>query len=623
MGGTQVLMAKGNAFLSELRSILGERFCLDDSAACRVYGRDASGLRLGRPRAVVLPSSHDQVVSVVRLCAGEGVPFVARGAGTGLSGGALPPDDSVVISLARLDRIEGAEDPERGTVLVDPGVTNAALGRRLARRGGTFAPDPSSQEASTIGGNIAENAGGPHCLKVGMTHHHTRSLRWVDPQGRTWSSRAAGWDLTPLLVGSEGVLGVVTQAELVVTPLESTTVTLLAYVPALELAARAVVDLLAKGLLPGALEVVDGPMLAIVEEAFGFGFRTDAAAAMIVEFSGIDDQVGQQAEQAAAHLRALGAEVIPARDEQERLALWRCRKRAFGAVGRLSPDYVTMDVAVPLGRLPEMVRVVQEVAASEGVRIATALHAGDGNLHPGVMYDARDEASSCRAHVAADRIIDAALRLGGVVTGEHGVGIEKLEAMTRQVDPVTMTLLQGVKTALDPDRICNPGKAIPDAPGTADFPGIPQDIVVAVEDLMISAPAGTPLDSLREQAGRRGFGLAGDGDGPLVDVLEGDVDLRGDVTEVWARTGDGRRFHAGRPVVKNVTGLDLGRLICATGCRLATLEAVTLRLRPKGERPADVLRPGPAVASPEPSGPLDALRRVFDPDGLLKGGGER
>lgn len=613
-------MADPSAFLSDLRARFGPDGCLDDAAARRVYARDASHLELGAPLAVLLPRHHDDVVAAVRLCADAGVPFTARGAGTGLSGGALPDDGSVVISLARLTAVAGADDPDRATVHAEPGVANAALNRLLAPRGGAFAPDPGSMEASTVGGNVAENAGGPHCLKVGTTVHHVRSLRWVDAAGTTWTSRGAGGDLTPLLVGSEGTLGIVTGAELVVSSREPGCATLLAYVGGLDVAARAVVDLLGSGLLPAALEVVDGAMLAVVEEAFGFGFRTDAAAAMIIEFTGGVADAAADAARATERLLAVGAEVRAARDEAERLDLWRCRKRAFGAVGRLSPNYVTMDVAVPLARLPEIVDAVAAAGRRHDVRIATALHAGDGNLHPGVMYDARDADSTRRAHAAADAIIDAALDLGGTVTGEHGVGIEKLDVLPRQLDPVALELMRGLKHALDPRGLCNPGKLLPDGPGLGATPPLPTAVRLDRDSMTVAAPTATSCAAVREAAAAIGFAVPGldafAGDAPLAAALAGDRTVRGSLLELWARTGDGRPFHTGRPVVKNVAGYDLARVAASLAAPgVVDLEAATFALRPAGStappRDGDVC----TETGAEPDRPLAAVRDV------LSGGG--
>lgn len=607
-------MAERRAFLAELAEIVGADGCLADAAARRVYARDASHLELGRPLAVALPRSHAQAALTVALCARYGVPFVARGAGSGLSGGALPPEGALVISTARLLRTEGVEDPGRAVVRVEAGVANAALDRALARRGGAFAPDPSSQEVSTIGGNIAENAGGPHCLKVGTTVRHVHGLRWIDAEGATWDSRGDGWDLTPLLVGSEGVLGLVTAADLAVTPRESERAALLVYLASLEAAADGVLALLGDGLLPAALEAVDGAMLRLVEEAFGFGFRTDAAAALIVEFTGAGPGVADDARRAADLLRRAGAEVVPARDEAERLALWRCRKRAFGAVGRLSPNYVTMDVAVPVGRLPEMVRAVEAAGRDYGVRIATALHAGDGNLHPGVMYDARDADSTARAHAAAAAIMAAALDLGGTVTGEHGVGVEKLSTVARQLHPTALELMRGIKTAFDPRGLCNPGKLLPAEPGRAVAPPPPVAVTVDRRSLTAAAPATATLGELCAAAARAGLAppsATGGNDRPLAERLARDRRLRDAVLAIHAETLDGRPYHAGRAVVKNVAGLDLPRLVAAAGGALGPLRAVTVALRPAAGAVDGPAAPEPPPCGEPPSPYFARLRRVF------------
>ncbi len=620
-------MADGRT-AAALRDLLGPEGCLDHAAALRVYARDASHLELGRPAAVALPRTPAEAAAVVGRCAEMGVPWTARGAGTGLSGGALPADGWVVVSTARMTDVRILGDH---AVRAGPGVTNAALDRLLAPRGGVFAPDPSSQEAATVGGNVAENAGGPHCLKVGNTVQHVRGLTWVDADGtlRATGAGVPGWDLTPLFTGSEGTLGLVVEAELVVSPLEPAAATLLAYVDDLELSARAVVELLASGLLPAALEVVDGVMLGVVEEAFAFGFRTDAAAAMIVEFTGTEDEVRHDAARAADLLRSLGAEVHEAADEARRLDLWRCRKRAFGAVGRLSPNYVTMDVAVPVGRLPCMVAAVREAADRHGVRVATALHAGDGNLHPGVMYDAADPDSSRRAHAAAEAIIDAALGLGGTITGEHGVGVEKLHALPRQLHPVALDLMRGVRGVFDPRGLCNPGKLLPEETGTAPLPPAPAVAAFDADALAVRTPASATVAEVRRVAGERGLtvpGADGPGDLPIGHVFDaqhrdaGDPRgrLRDAVLEVWARTGDGRSFHAGLPVVKNVAGYDLPRLLAGTGGALADAEALTLAARPaRGEGATPV----PPDAEPSAIAPdhdrLAGLKALFDPHGVL------
>ncbi|MBK7672032.1 MAG: FAD-binding protein [bacterium] len=594
--------------LRALADRLGPGGLLTGSAALSVYSRDASHLSGGRPLAVALPASEEDIAHVIGLCAAAGVPVVARGAGTGLSGGAVPCEDALVLGTARLVAL-GPVDAVVDAVRAQPGVLNATLTRRAAPHGLHFAPDPSSQVASTIGGNIAENAGGPHCLRLGVTSHHLRALDWCDARGRNWTTGepvavSRGIDLRGLLCGSEGTLGIVTGAWLQLTATPPAVATLLASFPVLEHATAAVPRLLQAGLLPVAVEIIDQAMVLTVEEAFGFGLPCDVEAVMIAELAGDAAAVGAQADLAARILGDAGArDVRRAADEEQRLALWQCRKRAFGAVGRLSPNYVSMDIVVPLGELPGLVREIQDVRRESGLKIATAFHAGDGNLHPAVHYDERREGETVRAHAVADTIIRAALRRRGSVTGEHGVGLEKRHALPWQIDAVTASLLHGIKAACDPDGLLNPGKALPvlgPAASFASLPPAPADCRFAWDDLTVSAPVATPLASLQAAALARGLwlplGLAGSGDGPGLEaaitlaelterLLVGPLALarataRDLLLEAWATTGDGRPFHVGAPVFKNVAGYDLPRLLCGSDGRLARLQAVTLQLRP-------------------------------------------
>ncbi len=612
-------MADRPGLVRRLRARLGRERVLDDTAARLVYARDASHLRLGRPLCICLPADAAAVAAVVRCCAEAGVPYVARGAGSGLAGGALPPDGAVVISLARLTDISEAPSGRDDEILAGAGVTNAALNRHLAPRDRCFAPDPGSQEVSTIGGNVAANAGGPHCLKIGSTVQHVRELQWVDGEGRIWSSGRVGDgapDLTALLVGSEGTLGVVTAAILRTMPIDTGQATLLAYFDDLDASAVAVVALLGAGLLPAALELVEGDMLRIVEEAFAFGFRTDAGAAMIVEFSGEPETVTAEAARAVALLEQGGAEVIRARNERERLDLWRCRKQAFGAVGRLSPNYVSMDVAVPVGRLPELTRRARAAGLRHDVRVATAMHAGDGNMHPGVMYDADLPGEAERAQAAADDIIAAALDLGGTITGEHGVGLEKLHALPAQLDPVAADLMRGVKGVFDARGLCNPGKAVADEPGLAAPPPAPTAVRFDWDSFTVSAPAAARLGPMLAEARSRGFRpacAALEADATLGD-LAGHGALRDGILEVWATTPDDRDFHAGRPVAKNVAGYDLVRLVCGNGGALADVRGVTLQLRPADEPATETI---PDTSPPAWQAPGDYRRELV----ALFGGG--
>ena len=596
--------------LDTLRDILGPDGLLDDAAARTVYARDASHLLLGRPLAVALPRDADQVAQVVVTCAGARVPVVCRGAGTGLSGGAVPPEGALVLSLARLNHLDPL-DAVAATVRVGAGVLNEQVSRQARPAGLHFAPDPSSQMAATIGGNIAENAGGPHCLRHGVTLQHLHRLEWVDAAGRTWSTDQAatagrGIDLVALLCGSEGTLGVVTAADLSLLPDPPAVATLLAVYDHLDQATGAVVRLLGAGLLPVAVEMVDRAMLVAVEAAFAFGFPTDCDAVMIAEFAGGAEEVAEDGDRARALLLEAGArEVTLAADDAERARLWMCRKKAFGAVGRLAPRYVTMDVVVPLGRLPRLIADIQTIKAAHRVDVATTFHAGDGNLHPGVHYDDRDPDATVRAHAAADAIIRRALELGGSVTGEHGVGIEKLHVLPWQIDREAARLMAGIKGRFDPEGLLNPGKVLPGPDAEwADVPPVPLEVRFAWEDLTVTVPAGSDLAAVQSEALDRGFWIPVGGvrggecpglgtlgrAGTLVDEvfcgppLVGGTPVRDTVLELWAEDGTGRLFHIGAPVFKNVAGYDLTHLLVGSGGVLARPHAVTFKLAPVPQR---------------------------------------
>jgi len=590
----------------QLLALLGPHGYFSDAASCLVYARDASHLTGGAPLGVALPVSPAELAAVVDLCAAAGVAVVCRGSGTGLSGGAVPRGGELVVGTARMNRLSPVDSSGR-RVHVEPGVLNDQVTRHAHGFGLHFAPDPSSQSAASIGGNIAENAGGPHCLRLGVTLQHVLGLEWVDARGQAWTAGRSlacerGIGLVSLLVGSEGTLGLVTGAELNLEPDPEDVGTLLAFFPQLDDATRAVVTLLGAGMLPVAMEMVDQAMLAAIEEAFAFGFPTDIAGAMIVEFAGCAGEVAEDVDRAVDLLLSGGArEVRRAADESERMELWQCRKKAFGAVGRLAPSYVTMDVVVPLGELPPLVREIQVIKAQHGVDIATAFHAGDGNLHPGVHYDDRDPQAAERAHSAADAIIRAALARGGSATGEHGVGIEKLHVLPWQIDAETARLMHGVKDVFDPAGQLNPGKLLPDpAADYAPLPDVPADVAFRWENLTVTAPAGAslaelqqtalahgfwiPVGALRSDPGR-GLGTAGTVGEVVSHLVPGPGwcaagTARDFLLEIWAQTGDGRRFHTGAPVFKNVAGYDLTHMICGSGGVLAELEAATFQLRP-------------------------------------------
>ncbi len=592
----------------KLEQLLGTEGFFTGRAARKVYALDSSHLESGLPWAVALPQTSGQMARVVQLCSAAGVPVVCRGSGTGLSGGAVPGEGALVLGTARLNTLSKVSVIDR-TVLAQAGVLNQQVSTMAASDNLHFAPDPSSQAIASIGGNIAENAGGPHCLRYGVTLQHLRRMQWIDAQGNTFTTGLGlpaerGLDLVSLLCGSEGTLGIVTEADLKLVENPAAVNTLLAFFPDLHDATCSVVSLLTAGLQPVAVEMVDQAMLVAVEEAFAFGFPTDVAGAMIAEFTGSEEEVAEDVSRALKILTEGGArEVRQATDEAERLELWKCRKKAFGAVGRLAPRYVTMDVVVPLGSLPDLVNRIQEIKARHGVDVATAFHAGDGNLHPGIHYDDRIDGQTEKAHRAADEIIKAALEMHGTATGEHGVGLEKQHVMAWLWDTETARLNREIKNVFDPDGVLNPGKIFP--PEDTEFlplKPIPAELSFRWDSMSVTAPAKTDLAEIQDaalqrglslpvgvfnnaEAGSLGLGAARSVGDLIAQLVPGPAVLprgtaRDFLLEIWARTGDGRLFHTGAPVFKNVAGYGLGPALCGSGKDFVEPLAATFQLKP-------------------------------------------
>ena len=452
--------------LPALAAIAGERRVLARPGELLTYSSDGLPGYAKHPSLAVFPGTRDEVVAVVRELARAGVPFVARGAGTGLSGGALA-DGVVLIGLHRLTRILSI-DADNGLAVVEPGVVNVALSRAAAMHGLHYAPDPSSQAACTIGGNVAENAGGPHCLKYGVTLNHVVALTVVLPSGEVVSLGSAdgeqeGYDLLGAFVGSEGCFGVVLDATVRLTRNPQAVRTLLADFLSIDAAARAVSAIVASGILPAALEMMDAATIGAVEASiYAAGYPTDAAAVLLVELdgaaAGLDDDVATVERLA----RAAGARTVRvARDEAERAKLWQGRKKAFGAMGRISPHLVVQDAVVPRTRLPAVLAEIREIADRHRVKVCNVFHAGDGNLHPNIGYDANDPDESARVHHAMREIMGVCVAAGGTITGEHGVGLDKLPYMEAIFSPASLAAMCTLREAFDPDRRANPGKVVP------------------------------------------------------------------------------------------------------------------------------------------------------------------
>jgi glycolate oxidase len=426
------------------------------------------------PMAVVLPETEAQVAAALRLCHRMGVPVIARGAGTGLSGGATPHRWGVVLSLAKFNRILEI-DARACTAVVQSGVRNAAISEAAAAYGLYYAPDPSSQIACTIGGNVAENSGGVHCLKYGLTLHNVLRVRGFMADGEavefgSMAPDAAGLDLFSVVVGSEGMLAVTTEVAVRLTPQPQLARCIMASFDDIESAGTAVANVIARGIIPAGLELMDKAMTAAVEAFVHADYDLDAAAILLCESDGTPEEVAEEIARMEEVLRAAGASRIEvSRDEAQRLKFWSGRKNAFPASGGISPDYMCMDSTIPRKRLAEMLRAIQQMEGTYGLRCVNVFHAGDGNLHPLILFDAEDPDEMRRCELFGADILETSVRLGGTVTGEHGVGVEKLNSMCVQFAPAERAQFLAVKHAFDPLELLNPGKVIPTLHRCAEY----------------------------------------------------------------------------------------------------------------------------------------------------------
>ncbi len=463
--------------LRELRAIVGDDGLVCGEDELMVYECDAYTLEKHLPGVVVLPRTAEQVVAVVQLCARHHLPIIPRGAGTSLSGAVLAVTGGVMIGLTRMNRILELDYRNR-RALVEAGCVNAWITNAAKPHGLLYAPDPSSQPACTIGGNVGTNSGGPHTLKYGVTTHHVLGFEMVLPEGeRVWlgttpdgGEEVDGCDLRGAAIGSEGMFGIVTRVLLRLIRAPQAYRTLLGVFETVDQASQAVSDIIAAGIVPGALEMMDQLITQAVEAAYHFGFPLDAGAVLIVELDGLAAGLAGQADRVLRICRQNQArEVRMARNEQERLELWKCRKRAFGAIGRLSPNFITQDGVVPRSKLPEMMRFIRQCSDQYGLRIPNVFHAGDGNLHPLILYDERDPEQIRQALAAGNDILTRCIELGGSVTGEHGIGVEKIDFMAKQFSPDDLDAMRMLRRVFDPEGRCNPHKMFPGSKRCADF----------------------------------------------------------------------------------------------------------------------------------------------------------
>jgi glycolate oxidase subunit GlcD len=461
-----------NNIISQLRGIVGKDGVTVDESELLVYECDAIAMHKARPLAVVFPQNTDETSRVVKLLYDNRIPFGPRGAGTGLSSGALAlgceeNQRSVTIEMARMNRILEIDYANRRAV-VQPGVINIRLSQAVAARGYHYAPDPSSQNACTIGGNVAENAGGPHCLKYGATTNHILGLEVVLPTGEVINlggdgADTIGYDLVGTFVGSEGTFGITTKITIRLSRQPQSVVTMLADFIDLNDASRAVSAIIAAGILPAALEMIDKVTINAVEDSiYSAGYPRDAAACLIVELDGLHAGLEAQARRASnICLQNNARSVREARDEDERKKLWAGRKGAFGALGRVSPDLFVQDAVVPRTKLPEVLAGFYAIGAKYGLRLSTVFHAGDGNLHPNINFDGRDADEVSRVTAASREIMKLCVDAGGSITGEHGVGADKIDYMPLIFNQASLDAMLAVKEVFNPLGLCNPGKAVP------------------------------------------------------------------------------------------------------------------------------------------------------------------
>ncbi len=459
---------------ARFREFLPQESVVDQPTSLAAYECDGLSAYREQPLLVLLPDSIEQVQQIMRLCHEQRLPVVSRGAGTSLSGGALPHAEGVVLSLAKMNRILDVDALSRSAV-VQPGVRNLAISEAVKDLGLYYAPDPSSQIACSIGGNVAENAGGVHCLKYGLTLHNILALKVVGADGDIFeidqrALQGDGYDLLPLLVGSEGMLGIVVEITVKLLPIPHCARVVMGVFDSVEAAGDSVAAIIAEGIIPGGIEMMDNPAIRAAEDFVHAGYPVEAEAILICELDGTDEEVEAQIELVEAVLKRGGAvETRLAKDETERLLFWSGRKAAFPAVGRISPDYYCIDGTIPRKALAAVLAGIRELSEEYGLPVANVFHAGDGNLHPLILYDANNEGELEKTEELGSKILQLCIHHGGTITGEHGVGVEKLGEMCVQFSDAERNQFHAIRECFDPLKILNPGKAIPTLARCAEF----------------------------------------------------------------------------------------------------------------------------------------------------------
>jgi glycolate oxidase subunit GlcD len=609
--------------------------CLRAEHERLVYSYDASNLK-GMPSLVLLPETLEELSACLAAASSQGIKMVARGAGTNLAGASVAPEGEVVLSLTRLNQVE-ALDPEARLALVQCGVVNLDLQKKAAQHGLFFAPDPASQKASTLGGNISQNSGGPHCLKYGITTHHVLAVELAGPDGkRTWfgnpQGEAPGPDLRGLLVGAEGCLGVVTRAWLRLLPVPAAVQTALLCFPDVKEAVDAVSAIIAAGLVPATLELMDRFILEAVEQFQAAGYPQGAGAILVAEVDGRPEELDGQMGKITALARQHGCfDVRVAHDEAARTRLWEGRRGAHAAVARLRPSVWVEDGTVPRNRLAEALARLREIARREDLQVGYLFHAGDGNFHPLILFDDRNQDEWNKVRAAGGEMLKACVDLGGTITGEHGVGLDKLPFMEYQFDPAALEVMAELKLVFDPGNSFNPGKMIPPAYVEAAKASRPPSPLPAPSvhgrgdsreifdydpaNLTLEAGAGLEVEEAASLAARDGlrlgFGASFQG-ATLGDCVSRNDSgpwsqrLRDSLLGLEAVLPDGRKLKVGRKVVKNVAGFDLTKLFVGSGDAYGRIDRVIFKLQPGPESETLFLFEGPGFST----APLAAFRQA-------------
>ncbi len=459
-------MSFGSKIRRKLVKILGKDWVKDDKVTLYSYRCDGLTLYTSLPMGVVFPGTTQELVSLVKLLYKEKTSFVARGAGTGLSGGAIPHEGSVIIEMVRFKEVHEVDYLNR-TITVGPGVVNLRISEYVNSNGFHYAPDPSSQKACTIGGNVAENSGGPHTLKYGVTVNHVLAVEMVLPDGEIVKIGGThlgmpGPDLLALVTGSEGTFGIITKITCRLTPNPEKYVTLLGIYKSVRNSSESVSRIISHGIIPSAMEMLDKVVISAVEKALNPGFPLDAEALLIVELDGLADGLEEEAEVVEKLLKDCGAtKVNRALNEEERAKIWRARKEAFGAIGQISPSYYVQDGVIPRSKLPEVLEEIYKIGKKYGLTVANVFHAGDGNLHPLILYDFEDIQEVKKAHAIGEEILSSCIQHGGTLSGEHGIGIEKADWMKELYSKNSLDNMQNFRVFFNPENLLNPGKIFP------------------------------------------------------------------------------------------------------------------------------------------------------------------